>query len=82
LGNSNTPSYLHYVFPAVQWMLPSRYHSIHKNDLARAMFEGTQKALAALQQKQAQGGVLPEPAVKSYEYRDMKPFFNKDDPTD
>src|SRR5258708_1747670 len=23
-GNSNTPSYLHYVFPAVQWVLPSR----------------------------------------------------------
>jgi hypothetical protein len=44
------------------------------------MFEGTQKALAELQQKQAQGGALPEPEVKSYEYSDMKPFFNKDDP--
>ena len=82
LGNSNTPSYLRYVFPAVQWVLPSRYHSIHKNELARAMFEGTQKALAELQQNQAQGGALPEPKVKSYEYRDMKPFFNKDDPKD
>jgi hypothetical protein len=30
-GNSNTPSYLHYIFPAVQWLLPSRYHSIHKS---------------------------------------------------
>jgi uncharacterized protein YbjT (DUF2867 family) len=81
-GNSNTPSYLRFVFPAVQWVLPSRYHSIHKNELARAMFEGTQKALAELQQKQAQGGALPAPEVKSYDYSDMKPFFNEDDPKD
>lgn len=39
-GNSNTPSYLRYVFPPVECVLPSRYHSIHKNELARAMFEG------------------------------------------
>ncbi|HEY0341469.1 MAG TPA: hypothetical protein VGC34_11735, partial [Steroidobacteraceae bacterium] len=81
-GNSNTPSYLHYIFPAVQWALPSRYHAIHKNELARAMFEGTQKALVELQQKQAQGNALPEPEVEFYEYSDMKPFFNKDDPRD
>ena len=81
-GNSNTPSYLRYIFPAVQCVLPSRYHSIHKNELARAMFEGTQKALVELQRKQAQGGVFPEPEVKCYEYGDMKPFFNKDDPND
>jgi uncharacterized protein YbjT (DUF2867 family) len=81
-GNSNTPPYLHYLFPAVQPILPSRYHSIHKNELARAMFEGTQKALAALQQRQPQGGVLPEPEVKTYEYGDMKAYFNKDDPKD
>jgi uncharacterized protein YbjT (DUF2867 family) len=74
-GNSNTPSYLRYVFPAVQWVLPSRYHSIHKNELARAMFEGTQKALAELQQRQIQGDALLGPEVKSYEYTDMKPFF-------
>ena len=82
-GNSNTPSYLRYVFPAVQCVLPSRYHSIHKNELARAMFEGTQKALAELQQKKAQRGAFPELVeVRSYEYSDMKPFFNKDDPKD
>jgi uncharacterized protein YbjT (DUF2867 family) len=80
-GNSNTPSYLQYIFPAVQWMIPSRYHSIYKNELARAMIEGTQKALAELQQKLAQGGALPDPAVKTYEYSDMKPFFDKDDAT-
>lgn len=81
-GNSNTPSYLHYVFPAVQWVLPSRYHSIHKNKLARAMFEGTQTALAELQQKISEGGALPTPVVKFYEYNGMKPFFNKDDAKD
>jgi uncharacterized protein YbjT (DUF2867 family) len=81
-GNSNTPSYLRYVFPAVQFALPSRYHSIHKDELARAMCEGTQKALAELQQKQAQGGALPTPVVKSYEYSGMKPFFNEDDSKD
>jgi uncharacterized protein YbjT (DUF2867 family) len=81
-GNSNTPTYLHYVFPAVQWVLPSRYHSIHKNELARAMFQGTQRALAELQQKQAQGGAFLKPEVKFYEYSDMKLLFNRDDPKD
>jgi len=70
-----TVLYLHYVFPAVQWLLPSRYHSIHKNELARAMLEGTQKALAELQQNQAQGGAFPTPVVKFYEYSDMKTLF-------
>jgi uncharacterized protein YbjT (DUF2867 family) len=81
-GNSNTPSYLRYLFPAVQCVLPSRYHSIHKNELARALFVGTQKALAELQQRQATGGTLSEPTSKSYEYSDMKVFFNPNDPRD
>jgi hypothetical protein len=51
--------------------------SIHKNELARAMFEGTQRALAEVQQKQAQGSALPEPEVKSYGCSDMKPLFNR-----
>jgi hypothetical protein len=66
----------------VQWVLPSRYHSIHKNELARAMFQGTQRALAELQQKQAQGGAFLKPEVKFYEYSDMKLLFNRDDPKD
>src|SRR6476659_757348 len=37
LGNSNTPSALGVVMPLVQWALPSRFNSIHRNDLARAM---------------------------------------------
>jgi uncharacterized protein YbjT (DUF2867 family) len=82
LGNSNTPSYLHYVLPAVEWALPSRYHSIHKNELARAMFEGTQKALVELRQEQSEGGDFLEPEVRFYEYADMKPLFGRDDPKD
>ncbi|HXC22822.1 MAG TPA: hypothetical protein VNV13_15160 [Steroidobacteraceae bacterium] len=35
LGNSNTPGVLGYVMPLLQWAMPSKYHSIHKNDLAR-----------------------------------------------
>ena len=68
LGNSNTPSYLNYVFPAVEWLLPLRYHSIHKNELARAMVEGTQQALT---EKQG-GGASLKPEVRFYEYRGMK----------
>jgi uncharacterized protein YbjT (DUF2867 family) len=77
LGNSNTPSYLNYVFPVVQSFLPSRFHAIHKNELARAMVEGTQQALDGLQQKPAQHGATLEPVVASYEYRDMKRLFDK-----
>ena len=35
-----------------------------------------------LREKQAQGDVLPEPEAKSYEYSDMRPFFDKDGPKD
>jgi hypothetical protein len=65
-------------FITEQFILPSRYHSIHTNELARAMVEGTQKALAELQQKRSEGGALPTPVVKTFEYRDMKPFFNQE----
>jgi uncharacterized protein YbjT (DUF2867 family) len=77
LGNSNTPSYLNYVFPALQWMLPSRFHGIHKSDLAGAMVEGTQRALAELQ-----GGANPKPEIRLYEYREMKLFCDRDEPKD
>ncbi len=76
LGNTNTPSYLGYVLPAVQWILPSRYYSIHKNELARAMVEGTQNALDELLNKN-QGGAHGEPTARNYEYRDMRPLFEK-----
>ena len=48
LGNSNTPSALGFVMPLFNWAMPSRYHSIHKNDLARAMVAQTEQAFLAL----------------------------------
>jgi hypothetical protein len=71
LGNSNTPSALGFVMPLFQWAMPSRYHSIHKNDLARAMVAQSEQAFLAL----AQGQGPAAPAVKILEYKEMKPFF-------
>jgi uncharacterized protein YbjT (DUF2867 family) len=71
LGNSNTPSALGFVMPLFQWAMPSRYHSIHKNDLARAMVAQSEQALLAL----AHGTGPAAPAVKILEYKEMKPFF-------
>jgi uncharacterized protein YbjT (DUF2867 family) len=75
LGNSNTPSYVQYLYPAVQWLLPSRYRAIHRDELASAMLGGTELALAELQQ----AGRSATPAVRFYEYRDMQPLFGRDD---
>lgn len=52
LGNSNRPSALGLVMPLVRWAMPSRYHSMHKNDLTRAML--------------AQGKGPAAPAVKTF----------------
>jgi uncharacterized protein YbjT (DUF2867 family) len=71
LGNSNTPSALGLVLPLFHWAMPSRFHSIHKNDLARAMVAQSEHAFAAL----AQGNGPAPPAVKILEYREMEPFF-------
>ena len=71
LGNSNTPSALGLVMPLFHWALPSRYHSIHKNDLARAMVAQSEQAFLAL----AQGKGPAAPAVKILEYKQMEPFF-------
>jgi hypothetical protein len=51
--------------------MPSRYHSIHKNDLARAMVAQSEQAFLAL----AQGKGPAAPAVKILEYKEMEPFF-------
>ena len=73
LGNSNTPGVLGYVMPLLQWAIPSRYHSIHRNDLARAMVARSEQAFLAIAQSNA-----PEAAtVKILEYKDMEPFFVK-----
>lgn len=71
LGNSNTPSVLGSVMPLLHWAMPSRYHSIHKDDLARAMVAQSQQAFLAIA-----GGNAPEKGtVKILEYKDMRPFF-------
>ena len=71
LGNSNTPSALGFVIPLLQWVMPSRYHSIHKNELARAMVAQSEQAFFALAQRQGAAA----PAVKILEYKQMEPFF-------
>jgi uncharacterized protein YbjT (DUF2867 family) len=68
LGNSNTPGVLGYVMPLLHWAMPSKYHSIHKNDLARAM---------VAQSEQAQRNAPKEATVKILEYKEMEPFFVK-----
>lgn len=69
LGNSNTPGILGVAMPLVHWAMPAKYHSVHKNDLARAMVAQSEEALAAIER-----GSPPE-RVKILEYNEMKPFF-------
>jgi uncharacterized protein YbjT (DUF2867 family) len=71
LGNSNTPTVLNVVLPLLHWAMPSRYHSIHKNDLARAMVAQSEQAFLALAQRS--GPAVP--TVKILEYKEMQPFF-------
>jgi len=73
LGNSNTPGVLGYVVPLLHWAMPSKYHSIHKNDLARAMVAQSEQAFLAI----TQGNAPKKPTVKILEYKEMKPFFVK-----
>lgn len=67
LGNSNTPGLLNTVMPLVHWAMPSKYHSIHKNDIARAMVAQSEHALDALRR----AGSSQPPVVKRLEYREM-----------
>jgi uncharacterized protein YbjT (DUF2867 family) len=72
LGNSNnTSAALGLVVPLFQWAMPSRFRSIHKNDLARAMVAQSEQAFRALAQDKGRAA----PAVKTLEYREMEPFF-------
>jgi uncharacterized protein YbjT (DUF2867 family) len=71
LGNSNTPSALGVVMPLFQWAMPSRYHSIHKNDLARAMVAQSEQAFLALAHDKGPAARV----VKILEYKEMEPFF-------
>jgi len=74
LGNSNTPNALGYIMPLLHWAMPSKYHSIQKNDLALAMVAQSEQAFLAI----AQGRAPKQPTVKILEYKEMKPFFAKD----
>ena len=51
--------------------MPSKYHSIHKNDLARAMVAQSEQASLAM----AQGNAPKGATVKILEYNDMESFF-------
>ena len=57
--------------PLFHWAMPSRYRSILKNDLARAMVAQSDQAFLTL----AQGKGPAAPVVKILEYEEMKPFF-------
>jgi uncharacterized protein YbjT (DUF2867 family) len=71
LGNSNTPSMLGYIMPMLNWAMPSKYHAIHKNNLARAMVAQSEQAFLAI----AQRNVPQEATLKILEYKEMEPFF-------
>ena len=73
LGNTNTPGILGYVMPLLHWAMASKYHSIHKNDLARAMVAQSEQAFLAI----AHGNAPNETIVKILEYKEMEPFFVK-----
>ncbi len=72
LGNSNTPGALGYVMPLLHWAMPSRYHSIHKNDIAQAMVSQSEQAFLG---DRARQGYPRGPTVKILEYKDMEQFF-------
>jgi len=61
--------------PLLHWAMPSKYYSIHKNDLARAMVAQSEQAFFAI----AQGNALKEATVKILEYQEKEPFFVKDE---
>ena len=73
LGNTNTPGVLGYIMPLVHWAMPSKYHSIHKNDLARAMVAQSEQAFLAI----IAGNAPQEATVKILTYKEMEPFFVK-----
>ena len=71
LGNSNTPGVLGYFMPLLHWAMPSKYHSIHKDDLARAMVTQSEQAFFVI----ARGNAPREATVKILEYKEMELFF-------
>lgn len=70
LGNSNTPGLLGAFMPLVDWAVPARYHSIHKDEIARAMVARSEQALLAL----SAGSAPAIPAVQVLEFKEMIGF--------
>ena len=73
LGNSNTPGVLGYVMPLLHWAMRSKYHLIHKNDLARAMVAQSEQAFRAI----AQGNAPKEATVKILDTRRWSPSSSR-----
>jgi len=69
LGNSNTPGWLDRTMPFLDWALPSKIRSVHKNELARAMVAQSEAALDAAGAE----------TVKVLEFKEMRPFFGSGD---
>jgi hypothetical protein len=61
--------------PLLHWTMPFKYHSIHKNDLARAMVAQSEQAFFAI----APGNAPKRATVKILGYKDMESFFVKDE---
>ena len=61
------------MMPLLHWAMPSKYHPIHKNDLARAIVSQSEQAFLAIAQASGPGTAI----VKILEYREMRPFFVK-----
>ena len=59
--------------PLLHWAMRSKYHAIHKNDLARAMVVQSEQAFLAI----TQGNVPKIATVRILEYKAKEPFFVK-----
>ncbi len=60
--------------PLVHWAMPAKYHSVHKNDLARAMVSQSELSFQSIGRS---GESRPE--AKVLEFGQMQPFFVKGD---
>jgi uncharacterized protein YbjT (DUF2867 family) len=77
-GNSNTPGYLNYLFPVIQSVLPSRFHAIHKKELAKAITERTREALGEIIQAPQPIAANAAANVRILHYADMKKYFARE----
>ena len=57
--------------PLVHWAMPSRYHWIQKNDMARAMVAHSEQAFLAPAPDKGPAA----PAVRILDYKKMERFF-------